>query len=236
MYRILIVEDTPSEADLLKGCLSRYAAERNVGFSITVLPSALEFINTQRTTDLVLMDIDMPGINGMEAAEILRTYDTQTPLIFVTNLAQYAVRGYSVDALDFVVKPIEYLDFSMRMDRALKVMRRNSAESIALPTSDGLRVTPQSDILYVDLIKHDLQYHLADGSTLKERGSLRSAAERLDQAKFIKATSGCLFNMGHVRAIKRASVVLTDGTELFFSRSQRRPALEMLANYMGRSI
>ena len=98
MYRVLIVEDTPAEADALRGFLERYAAEKGLELGIEVLGSALEFIDLRRTADLVLMDIDMPGINGMEAAQIMRGYDTQTPLIFVTNLAQYAVRGYSVDA------------------------------------------------------------------------------------------------------------------------------------------
>ena len=93
MYRVLIVEDTPAEADLLRALLARYSAEKDVELSATVMSSALEFIESRRVADLVLMDIDMPGINGMEAAEVFRTYDAETPLIFVTNLAQYAVRG-----------------------------------------------------------------------------------------------------------------------------------------------
>ena len=136
MYRVLIVEDTPAEADALRGFLERYAAEKGLELGIEVLGSALEFIDLRRTADLVLMDIDMPGINGMEAAQIMRGYDTQTPLIFVTNLAQYAVRGYSVDALDFVVKPVEYHDFAMRLDRALRIMARNARSTMALPTGD----------------------------------------------------------------------------------------------------
>ena len=237
MYRILIVEDTPAEADVLRAHLARYAGEKNLSFSVTVLGSALEFVNSRRTADLVRMDIDMPGINGMEAAEILRTYDQATPLIFVTNLAQYAVRGYSVDALDFVVKPVEYYDFAMRMDRAVRVMERNARRTIALPTESGVRVVPCSEIVYVDLVKHDVIYHLADGTEpLRERGSLRAAEERLTGQDFLRISSGCLINMGQVARIGSASVTMSDGTELFYSRSQRKRALEALANYVGRSI
>lgn len=236
MYRMLIVEDTPAEADLLRGHLQRYASEKNLSFSIETLSSALEFINSRHVADLIFMDIDMPGINGMEAAEVLRTYDAETPLVFVTNLAQYAVRGYSVDAVDFVVKPVEYGDFAMRMDRAMRAVARNAARTLALPTADGMRVISQSDITYVDLVKHDVRYHLVDGTELRERGSLRAAEQRLDSQSFLRISSGCLVNMARVERIGRESVTVVGGAELFYSRSQRKRALETLANYVGRSF
>lgn len=236
MYRMLIVEDTPAEADLLRGHLQRYASEKNLSFSIETLSSALEFINSRHVADLIFMDIDMPGINGMEAAEVLRTYDAETPLVFVTNLAQYAVRGYSVDAVDFVVKPVEYGDFAMRMDRAMRAVARNAARTLALPTADGMRVISQGDVTHVDLVKHDVRYHLADGTELRERGSLRAAEQRLDPQSFLRISSGCLVNMARVERIGRESVTVTGGVELFYSRSQRKRALETLANYVGRSF
>lgn len=237
MHRILIVEDTPTEADVLRAHLARYAAEKGLRFSVEVLGSALEFVNSRHAADLVFMDIDMPGINGIEAAEILRTYDQTTPLVFVTNLAQYAVQGYRVDALDFVVKPVEYYDFAMRMDRAVRIMARNAGRTLALPTESGVRVIPCSEIAYVDMLKHDVRYHPADGSEpLRERGSLRAAEGRLAGQGFLRISSGCLVNMSHVTHIGPASVTMTDGAELFYSRSQRRHALETLANFVGRSI
>ena len=197
MFKVLIVEDTPAEADVLRGFLARYAAEKRLELNVETLGSALEFIEARRAADLVLMDIDMPGINGMEAAQIMRGYDAQTPLIFVTNLAQYAVRGYSVDALDFVA---------------------------------------HSDLLFVDMLKHDVCYHLADGRVLRERGTMRATAQRLGEDEFVKVSSGCLVNMGCVTRIGAESVTVADGTELFFSRSQKKAALERLANFVGRSI
>lgn len=233
---MLIVEDTPAEADVLRGYLLRYAREKDLRFHVETLGSALEFINSRHTADLVFMDIDMPGINGMEAAEIMRTYDQATPIVFVTNLAQYAVQGYQVDAVDFVVKPVEYHDFAMRMERAMRLVERNAGGTVVLPTQDGVRVVHQHDITYVDMLKHDVIYHLADGERLRERGSLKAAAAKLDAQLFLRISSGCLVNMARVARIRRDSVVTDDGDELFFSRSQRRRALETLANYVGGSI
>lgn len=236
MYRALIVEDDPQAAETLHAHLERYAAERGASFSVEILPSALEFLEGTHPADVIFMDIGLPGVSGMEAAEVMRQTDELTPLIFVTDLAQYAVRGYQVDAVDFVVKPVEYGNFSQRMDRAMRVVARNSARSLALPTENGLRVVAQSELVYVDMSKHDVCYHLTDGTCLKERGSLRAAEERLGTASFVRVSSGCLANMGRVARIGRESIVMEDGTELFFSRSQRKRALEALANYVGRSI
>lgn len=236
MHRILIVEDAPAEADALESCLRRWAEESGEQIALERLGSATEFMATRRAADLVFMDIDMPGLSGMEAAEHLRTYDEQTPLVFVTNLAQYAAHGYAVDALDFLVKPVTYEGVSACMARALRAIRRNAGTTIALATPEGLRVLPLSQIAYVDILRHDLYYHLAeDGEVLRLRGSIRAAAEELGDA-FVRISASCLVNMGQVRLVRQGSVVMADGTELFYSRGCRKAALETLAAYVGRSV
>lgn len=236
-YRILIVEDTPAEADRLRMHLERYAKEKDLTFSIRVLPSATEFLSVHPAADLIFMDIGMPGITGMEAAEALRGYDEETPLIFVTTLAQYAVQGYRVDALDFLVKPVEYGEFVPRMNRALRVMSRHEGTTIALPAADGTRVVRLADILYIDIVKHDLQYHIAgEAEPLRNRGSITQAVRDLGGKGFLKISASCVVNMGQVARIKAQSVVMSDGMELWFSRSQRKHALEELSKYVGRSI
>ena len=236
-YRILVVEDSPAEADVLRGHLDRYAAERGLSFEVTVLSSAIEFVNGRHPADLIFMDIDLPGINGMEAAQILRGYDEQTPLVFVTNLAQYAIRGYQVDALDFMVKPVSYEDFALRMDRVMRMVKRRSEETVALSTAEGIRVVRLSDILYIDIVKHNLKYHLAgEEEPLSRRGSIGAIAQELEDKGFLKIAASCVINMAQVARIRAASVVMSDGTELYFSRSQKKPALERLAAYVGRGI
>ena len=235
-YRILIVEDSSAEADVLRGHLSRYAAEKGLSFAVTVLPSAIEFVNGNHPADLIFMDIDLPGINGMEAAQMLRGYDEQTPLVFVTNLAQYAIKGYQVDALDFMVKPVAYDDFSLRMDRAMCMVKRTSEGTVAIPTADGMRVVRLADVLYVDIVKHDLHYHVVgEGEPLRVRGTITQVAKDLDEKGFLKIAASCVINMAQVERIRQTSVVMSDGTELFYSRSQRKTALERLAAYVGRS-
>ena len=237
MYRILVVEDDPSEAERLCQHLSRYAAEHGETFATQVLSTAIDFLDRRPPADLVFMDIQMPGITGMEAAELMRTYDEATPLVFVTSLAQYAVQGYAVAALDFLLKPVVYADFVPHMDRALRAMRTKAQATITLPSPDGTRVVPISAITYVNMLRHDLYYHLeGEGEPLRLRRSVRQAEEELGPHGFLRISSGCLVNMAQVRLVRQGSVVLGDGTELFFSRAKRKGCLEALADYVGGSL
>lgn len=237
MFRILIVEDNPEEQATLRAHLERYAAEHGEDFQITWLKSAIEFVDGSETADLIFMDIDLPGINGMEAATLLRSFDQQTPLIFVTNLSQYAVRGYEVDALDFIVKPVTYYNFALRMDKAMRVMRRTAGRNVVIQTKQGMRVIPLSELISVEVLNHNLAYRAVGyDKALEVRGSLAAVERDLEGGPFVRISNSCLVNMGHVRDIQGNEVRMSDGMVLYFSRARRRPAMERIADYLGGSV
>ena len=236
MYQILVVEDDAAEADALKLALERYGEENSVTFSIEWMKSAIELPNNRRSFDLIFMDIGLPGISGMEAAEVLRTYDTSTPVIFVTNLAQYAVRGYQVQALDFIVKPIRYGDFAMSMNRALSYIRRNRGRSISISTHDGVRIIDVNDLMYADVMDHNLAYHLSTGETISTRGVLGKLELELSDGPFVRISNSCLVNMAHVRSVLKDSLRITSGEVLYFSRPKRKAALAIITDYLGGSF
>lgn len=177
MYRALILEDDPAAADALRAHLARFGAEKGVRFQVEVLSSALELLDSDHQCDIYFLDIGLPGINGMEAAQIIRQADEATLIVFVTDLAQYAVRGYSVDALDFMLKPVRYEDFALRMGRALRVLQRNAGATLSLPTADGLRIVRLADIVYVEILKHDLYWHI-EGEASRSDSAGRSRPRR----------------------------------------------------------
>ena len=135
-----------------------------------------------------------------------------------------------------MVKPVQYDDFSLRMDRAMRMVRRTSKGTIAIPTPDGIRVVRLDDILYVDIVKHDLHYHLVGESIpLRVRGTIIKVSEELAEKDLLKIAASCVINMAQVAQIRQGSVVMSDGTEFYYSRSQRKMALERLTSYVGRS-
>ena len=237
MPNIALVEDEPEAADVLAAFIARYADEKGLELTVTRFGNAMDFEMTHQHFDLVFMDIQMPGINGMEAAQLMRTYDSETPIIFVTNLAQYAVKGYEVDALDFIVKPVTYFNFRMRMDKAMRRIRRNGSRSIAIGTRDGMRVVALSDIEYVEVSKHDLSYHLVgEEEPFVVYGSLVAFEQEVEGGPFVRISNSCLVNMNRIRAIRGGELVMHGGKVLYFSRSRKREAVATITGFLGGSI
>ncbi len=124
MIHIAIVEDEADERNKLSGFLKRYSEENHVDFRVSEFGDAEEFLTGYSAAyDMVFMDIQMPFMDGMTAAERLRKVDPSVVLVFVTNMSNLAVRGYSVDASDFVVKPVTYPSFSAMMTKSIRSVR-----------------------------------------------------------------------------------------------------------------
>ena len=121
MYHIAIVEDELPCSRQLQNYLEQYQNEKNIQFKVSVFSDGSELLADYRPVyDLILLDIAMPGINGMDTAVKIRETDAEAALMFITNLAGYAIRGYEVEALDFVTKPVSYYQFAMRLSRCLR--------------------------------------------------------------------------------------------------------------------
>ena len=113
---IAIVEDEQTNANLLKEHLSRFAIENHTEINTSVFSTGVSFLNSYTPIwDLILMDIEMPHINGIETARKIRERDSEVLIMFITQMAQYAIDGYSVNAVDYVLKPVNYYAFSLKL-------------------------------------------------------------------------------------------------------------------------
>ena len=140
MVRIAIVEDEKLYEKQLEGFLHQYEKERKETFEITLFTDGDEIVENYRAQfDIILMDIQMQFMDGMTAAEAIREVDSEVIIIFITNLRQYAIRGYAVDALDYVVKPISYFAFSERLNRAVRRLKKRTKHTIIVKIRGGIR-------------------------------------------------------------------------------------------------
>ncbi len=161
MIKTAIVEDEAAAAAHLADCLKRYGEENGVVFSCDVYDGSVAFLESyDGRYDMVFMDIEMEHLDGMSAAKRLREMDRSVEIIFVTNMARYAIKGYEVDALDFVVKPVVYHDFEFRLKKAVDRCRsKRSAEraiSVGLK-GGGYAKLIVSHIKYVEIMKHHVR-------------------------------------------------------------------------------
>ena len=137
MIRIIVLDDDYEAYNTLKIFIDQFSKENNIGFEINYFSNPLSFLDDYTPADLILMDIDMPYLNGIETAEKLRSKDPNVLLIFITNYVQYAIKGYSVNAIDYVLKPVKYARFSSLMSRVLKMIIASKNDNIIIKTTDG---------------------------------------------------------------------------------------------------
>lgn len=232
--KIIVLEDEKAVADKLCDYIGRYCSESNVPVEVQVFPDAFELLeNYHADADILFMDIQLPVMNGMEAAKKIRGKDDKVLIVFVTNLAQYAVEGYEVNAFDFILKPLEYEGFRMRFGRVLKELEHRSPDSfININSKSGFRRISFSDLLYVEVINHDLIFHCREEGEVQTRGTMKRLAEELKDEYFVQCSNCYLVNLAHVKQADRM-VVLSDGTELAISAMPAKTFLPNLPNTLG---
>ena len=232
MIRIAIVEDDKVYRKEFSDYLRQYEQESGRHFRITEFPDGDDIVSGYKADyDIILMDIDMRYMDGMTAAENIRRLDSEVVIIFITNLPQFAMKGYTVDALDYVLKPVNYYAFTQRIERALERLSRRSKRFISVPIKGGIRKLDIDSILYVEVKDHDLLYHTRSESILS-RGTLAEAEAVLGTTQFFRCSKCYLINLEYAEAVKSNDVVI-DGEAIQVSRARKKDLMDALNNYMN---
>lgn len=232
MIRIAIVEDEVRERAHLRDCLTYMAEKERFEFDIVEFGSGEAFLGGyQPVYDIVLMDIELPGINGMETAKALRRLDSFVLLVFVTNMVQYAVSGYEVDALNYILKPVNRFDFALKMNKAISRTAKRTEESVQIRAGKDLYMLPVAAIRYLEVDGHYIVYHTTEGD-YSEYITLKEAEKKLDKPYFVRCNRCYLVNLKYVAAV-RDDVVQVGRDELLISRPQKKAFLNALAVFIG---
>lgn len=234
MYHIAIVEDELEFSSQLQNYLEQYQKENDVEFKISVFQNGAGILKDYSPEyDAVFLDIEMPEVNGMEAAERIREMDEDVVIMFITNMAQYALFGYSVGALDFVMKPINYYTFSMKLRRVLKRVKKKEKEqhTIVLNLADGMKKLDTKQIYYVEIQNRLLHYHTTEGEYVV-KGTMQSVEQMLADYPFAKCNHWYLVNLLHVKEVKK-NIVAVGSHELEISRRNKNAFMNALTEYLG---
>ena len=124
--RVAVVDDERVMTDQIASYLSRFSQENGIQLDAQLYEDPVAFLESyEQDMDLVLLDVEMPRMDGITLAKEIRKIDTHVMLMFITNMAQYALNGYEVEAVDYVIKPIGYQDFAMKMKKVLRYLGRH---------------------------------------------------------------------------------------------------------------
>ncbi len=175
MLRIALVDDDPSHLQLMKSYAERYSMQEHIQLSVKEFHNGLNFVEDyDGSFDVVFLDIEMPHLDGVEAAHRIRAVDQSVGIIFVTNMAQYAIRGYEVNAIDFIVKPVQYYVFTDKLKKAIQFSKINTEKEIVIDTGDAVIKLRASRLTYIEKDKNYLVYHTKEES-FRVRGTITDA-------------------------------------------------------------
>lgn len=232
MLNVAIIEDEQQATDVLKDYLDRFCREHGTAFHIETYDDPMNFLDAYRPDyDIVFMDIEMPNMDGMEAARRLREIDHRAVLVFVTNVARLAIKGYEVDAFDYIVKPVDYPMFARKLASAAARCRHDE-EAVMLLSRGNMKRIQLRDIIYVEVNGHTLHFHTRNGEDT-DNGRMQDIERRLHGHGFLRCNKAFLINILHIEAIWGTTVTMDDGTPLPIGRAYRRTFLQDFADYEG---
>ena len=232
MIKIAIVEDEAAVRDQLTDYVRRYTRQYGTEFEVTCFTDGDEILENYRPAfDIIFLDVEMKRLNGMETAQRIRELDDDVLLIFITNMAQYAIKGYAVGALDYVLKPVPYFAFSQQLQKAEEQLRRRTRHYLAVPVEGGLRRLDTSLIYYIESEGHRVRFYTEEGD-FAAPGALKALEEKLADRPFARCNSGYLVNLAQVQAVQQ-NTVQVGPYELQVSRPKRKSFLAALTDYIG---
>ncbi len=231
MIRVAICEDNPKHQKQIESCLKQYEESHDISFQITVFSDGIDLVSEYSCQfDLILLDIEMKHMNGVEAARKVREKDKEVFIIFITNLAQFAIQGYEVEAKGFLLKPVKYLAVEQQLNKVCLVLEKKKEDYITLNFAGGMKKIGLSEISYIESEGHYLNIHVK-GEVIRILSSLKEMEQKLPEQGFARCNNGTLVNLRHVESVSKNDLQV-GGDLLTVSRGKKKSFMEALTNYI----
>lgn len=238
MIRIAIVEDERSYQEHLVRCLIRYEEEEQLKIQVQIFSDGAKFMEAyeagNQAWDIIFLDIKMKEKDGIQTAQEIREQDKDVVLIFITTMAQYAMKGYEVDALDFILKPVSYGQFALKMRKARNAVKKKGIRYLLLAEGDRKDKVGTDQILYIEVKNHTVYVVTAD-HTYVVRSSMKQLEKTVDGLAFSRCSAAFLVNLQSIKRIQKDEVLMDNGDILVITRSRKKEFLEAFSNYLGES-
>ena len=213
IYRFAICDDESTEIDYLKQLVQQWANKHSYSTSIDTFPSAEAFLfqyAEDKSYDILLLDIEMANMNGVQLAKTIRAENKEVQIIFITGFMEYISDGYDVDALHYLLKPISEEKFFSVLDRAVEKLKRNERILILDLGDESVRI-PLYEIQYLEVQRNYVTVHGKNEYTIKS--SLSELEKELDNV-FFRVGRSFIVNLRYVRRITKTDVFLSNGSSI----------------------
>ena len=232
MLSIAVVDDEKSFSIQLSQMLRSWSEKHGEELAVTCFEDGIDIAdNFKSSWDIIFLDIQMKLLDGLETARRIRMFDSEVVLIFVTTMAQYAINGYEVDAFDYILKPLSYPQFEIRMNKALREVEKKKKHSyIYLKKYNDTVKISTDDILYIEVVGHTLCYFTTE-ETYEQRETIGQAEKLLEGLPFARCSLSYLVNLKRIDRVSKDSVFVS-GHELPVSRNRKKEFLQVFSDYL----
>jgi len=232
---IIVCDDTREDRDALCAHIKRFFSEINCPVEIGVYEnggSFLDALSTLKTQDIKIafLDIFMPEISGIDVAKKIRETDGDMVIIFTTTSIDHGLDGYSVGALQYLVKPVGYPAVENILNKCVKLF----ADSIRAIEVFSDRLTVRillKDILYIEVFDHACLIHTLS-ETIKNYRSLDEIERQLDRDAFVRTHRSFIVNMRHIDDVAENDFILTNGALVPIRRSDKIAVKQAYRDYL----
>ncbi len=217
----------------LSAYLQQWQEETSNELDVFYFSSAEDLLRSMdRKTDLVLLDISMGEITGMECAKRLRAEGFSGDIIFITSMEDQALEGYKVHAFSFLTKPLEYGEFSRVLNEYAAKQKEKRQPVLPVETAEGTRILRIRNILYAEVFRRETSFVMQDGSRVASVVQLGAVEEALAGYGFFRCHRSCLVNMRHIENIASSGLTMPDGSVLPLSKHRAREFMSAYARFM----
>lgn len=233
MINIVICDDEPEFLNSLETHIREYQNLHKVDFCLSRFTDGKKLINNYKLGyDIIFLDISMKELNGIETARKIRSVDKKVIIIFLTSIIKYALNGYALGAMNYIIKPVSYKKIETQLDQAINKYDEMEHQYITLKNSSGILKLYINDIIYIETHERNTMIHTSQKSIICFH-NMKTLEKKLNTFSFIRCHSSYIVNIKYIDSIEKLLIILTTGIKIPISQQKRKETMKMIATYLG---
>ena len=231
MICIAICDDEKHMSDHIRAMASDFFRKKNREIQLRTFLSGEDLLNYDGQIDILFLDIQMKGMDGLETARKLRADKFRGVLIFITVLKEMVFQSFEVQAYDYLVKPVDEKQFGKTMERLYTSMQNASEDSLLVQQGYERRIVPKDEIVFCEIIDRKIYLNLTSGEVVDYYERIENLESKLD-SHFFRCHRSYLINLKHLKGYKNGTAYMDNGKEVPVSRLRSKEFSSVVLQYM----